>query len=161
MLLRKFGAMFGMSLALFGSCLVVSAEETEPAGYHVYDMQGDQVSDTWYGISRGTHLRAATSKLVKGSAAKYASCSGITFAHSACDRVFVRIYLDQSDNGTSGWWTVNYWTDIAYDNSTANASIVDYQVTRDKYYRVQGSHSVTEGDDLEMTTTCTDALYFD
>ena len=161
MLLRKFGVILGMSCALFGSCLVASAEETEPAGYHVYDVQEDQVSDTWYGISRGNHLRAATSKLVKGSAAKYASCFGITFAHRACDRVYVRIYLDQSDNGTSGWWTVNYWTDINYNNSTAQVSVADYEITRDKYYSVQGSHSVTEGEDLEATITCTNALYFD
>lgn len=158
---RKIGAIFGMSTTLFGSCLVASAEEIEPAGYHVYDIQEDQAVDTWYGVSRGNHLRAATSKLVKGSAAKYASCSGITFAHRACDRVYVRIYLDQSDNGASGWWTVNYWTNINYDNSTANVSAVDYEITRDKYYRVKGSHSVTEGDDVEATTTCTDALYLD
>lgn len=158
---RKVGAVLGMSAALFGSCLVASAEEIEPAGYHVYDVQEDQVSDAWYGISRGNYLRAASSKLVKGSAAKYATCSGTTFAHKASERVYVRIYLDQSNNGTSGWWTVNYWTDIAYNNSTAHVSVADYEVTRDKYYRVKGSHSVIEGDDLEATATCTDALYFD
>lgn len=158
---RKIGAIFGMGMAIFGSCIVVSAEEIEPAGYHVYDVQENQVSDTWYGISRGNYLRAAVSKLSKGSVAKYATCSGTTFAHQACDRVYVRIYLDQSDNGTSGWWTVNYWTDIAYNNSTAHVSVADYEITRNKYYSVQGSHSVTEGDTSEVTTSCTNALYFD
>lgn len=158
---KKLGAAIVMSTLLLGSSLSVSAEEIEPAGYHVYDIQEDQASDSWYGIARGTHLQASVSKIRKGSAAKYVTCTGTTLAHRACDRVYVRVYLDQSDNGTSGWWTVNYWTDIAYNNSTAHVSTVDYEITRDKYYRVQGSHSVTEGEDLEASTTCTNALYFD
>lgn len=158
---KKLGAIITMGIIVFGSSLNVAAEEMEPAGYHVYEVQEDQASDTWYGISRGTYLRAAVAKIVKGSAAKYASCSGTTFAHQASDRVYVRIYLDQSDNGSDGWWTVNYWTGISYDTSTAHVSTADYQITRDKYYRVKGSHSVTEGENLEMTTTCTNALFFD
>ena len=43
---------------LFGSSIPVYAEEVEPAGYHVYDVQDDEVSDTWYGIARGDYLRA-------------------------------------------------------------------------------------------------------
>ena len=158
---KKIGAIAVMTITLFASCLSVSAEEIEPAGYHVYEVQEDQASDNWYGIARGDILQAAVSKITKGSAAKYASCSGTTFAHQECDRVFVRVYLDQSDNGSSGWWTVNYWTDITYNNSTATARSGEYEITRDKYYSVQGSHSVTQGDTVEMTTTCTDALYFD
>ena len=150
-----------MCASFLGSCLTVSAEETEPAGYHVYNIQEDQASDNQYGISRGTYLRAAVAKIVKGSAAKYATCSGTTFAHQDCDRVFVRIYLDQSDNGSDGWWTVNYWTGENHNSSMAHVSVADYQITRDKYYRVKGSHSVTEGETTEVTTTCTNALYFD
>lgn len=161
MKLKKIGALIAISTMLFGSCLSVSAEEMEPAGYHVYDMDENQASDTWYGISRGTYLQAGIAKITKGSATKYVSCSGTTFAHQACDRVFVRIYLDQSDNGTNGWWTVNYWTGTNSNNSVARVSVADYEITRDKYYRVKGSHSVTEGETTEVTTTCTDALYFD
>ena len=150
-----------MCASFLGSCLTVSAEETEPAGYHVYDIQEDQASDIWYGISRGTYLRAAVAKIVKGSAAKYATCSGTTFAHQDCDRVFVRIYLDQSDNGSDGWWTVNYWTGENNNSSMAHVSVADYEITRDKYYSVKGSHSVTEDGTTEVTTTCTNALYFD
>lgn len=161
MILKRLGLIIIIGTAMFGSCLSVSAEEIKPAGYHVYDVGEDQASDTWYGIARGTYLQAAVTKIKKGSAAKYASCSGTTFAHRACDRVYVRVYLDQSDNGTDGWWTVNYWTGINYDNSTAYVSTVDYEITRGKYYSVQGAHSVTEGDAIETTTTCTNALYFD
>ena len=158
--IKKIGILTAIILS-FGSYLTVSAEESNPAGYHVYDIQEDEASDTWYGISRGAHLQAGISKIKVGSEPKYAICSGMTFAHRACDRVYVRIYLDQSDNGIDGWWTVNYWTGITYNNSTASAQSGEYAITRDKYYSVKGSHSVTEGDDIEMTTTCTDALYFD
>lgn len=158
---KKIGVLIAISTMLFGSCLSVSAEEIKPAGYHIYDMDEEQASDTWYGISRGTYLQAGIAKITKGSAAKYVSCSGTTFAHQSCDRVFVRIYLDQSNNGTDGWWTVNYWTGENFNNSVARVSVADYEITRDKYYSVKGSHSVTEGETTEVTTTCTNALYFD
>lgn len=158
---KKIGAIAVMAITLSASCLSVSAEEIEPAGYHVYDVQEDQASDNWYGVARGDFLQAAVSKITKGSAAKYASCSGTTFAHQECDRVFVRVYLDQSNNGTDGWWTVNYWTGENHNSSMAHVSVADYEITRGKYYSAQGSHSVTEGDVTEVTTTCTNALYFD
>lgn len=161
MIFRRLGAMSLMAITLMGSCLNVSAEEIEPAGYHVYEVEDNYASDTWYGIARGDYLQAGLTKIKEGSASKYAACSSTTFAHRACDRVFVRVYLDQSDNGTSGWGTVNYWTDITNNNSTAYATSGDYEITRGKYYRAQGSHSVTQGEVVEMTTTCTDALYFD
>lgn len=161
MIYKKVAITAIMCVTFFASGLSVSAEDIEPAGFHVYDVQEDQASDNWYGISRGTYLRAAVAKIVKGSAAKYASCSGTTFAHQDCDRVFVRIYLDQSDNGTDGWWTVNYWTGENHNSSMAHVSVADYEITRDKYYSVKGSHSVTESGTTEVTTTCTNALYFD
>ena len=61
----------------------------------------------------------------------------------------------------SGWGTVNYWTGRAYNAGVARVSTDDYKITRDKHYRVKGVHSVFEGDIVETTTTCTDALYFD
>lgn len=158
---KKVGALIGISLILMSSCLSVSAEEEHPAGYHVYEVQDNQATDTWYGIARGDYLQGAISKIRAGSASKYVTCSGTTLAHRACDRVYVRTYLDQSNNGVDGWWTVNYWTGENFNNSTAHVSVADYEITRDKYYRVQGAHSVTEGETTEVTTTCTDALYFD
>lgn len=154
-------AVLGLTVLIMGSGISVFAEEKEPAGYHVYEKSETSVSDTWYSVARGDHLLGAIVKLDAGSSAKYASCSGTTLAHRPCDRVYVRIYLDKSDNGVDGWGNVNYWTSIAYDKSTAHVSMADYEITRGKYYSVQGSHSVTEGEDIEMTTTSTDSLYFD
>lgn len=148
----------------FGNSFAVCAEEVEPAGYHVYDVQEDTVTDSWYGTGRGTYLQAGISKLIEDSPG-YAVCSGHTIAHRSCDRVYVRIYLDQSDNGIDGWWTVDYWTGEEFNASIASVNSGPYKVTRDKYYRVKGIHSVTEnvdGEDFtEATTTCTDALLFD
>lgn len=149
-----------IGILFFGSSIPVYAEEAEPAGYHVYDIQEEEVSDTWYGIARGAYLRAGISKLTHGDTG-YAICSGTTFAHRSSDRVYVRIYLDKSDNGTSGWGTLNYWTGEAKNNSVATTQSGPYKITRDKYYSVTGAHSVTQDGKTESTTTCTNALYFD
>lgn len=157
----KAKSMFALvGLMMLGSSLTVCAEEEEPAGFHVYEVQEDEVSDTWYGIARGDYFQAAVAKLTHGDVG-YAVCSGTTFAHRNCDKVYVRIYLDQSDDGTSGWGTINYWTNKTYNDSIARVSSGSYEITRDKYYRVKGAHTVFQDDKFESTTTCTNALYFD
>ncbi len=50
---------------LGGSLTVCAAEEIHPAGYHVYEVQEDQVSDTWYGIGKGDYLQTGIVKLKK------------------------------------------------------------------------------------------------
>ena len=57
------GALTLAGIMLLGSSVVASAEESHPAGYHVYDVQEDEVMDTWYGIERGTYLRSGITKL--------------------------------------------------------------------------------------------------
>lgn len=151
-------------MLLINGSIIVSAEEIEPAGYHVYDVQETEATDSWYGIGRGTYLQAGTAKLTE-DAPGYALCSGNTIAHHACDRIYVRIYLDESDNGYNDWGTIDYWTGETFDVSVASAGSGSYKVPRGKYYRVKGIHSVTENVDgenfTEATTTCTDALLFD
>lgn len=151
-------ALIGM--LFFSNGFSACAEEVEPAGYHVYDVQAEEVSDTWYGIARGAYLRAGISKLTHGDTG-YAICSGTTFAHRSSDRVYVRIYLDKSDTGTGSWSTLNYWTKTVNNNSSATVEGGPYKITRDKYYSVTGAHSVTQDGKTESTTTCTNALYFD
>lgn len=163
---RRVGTFTLAGTLLLGNVLGVSAEENipeeiTPAGYHVYDVQEDQVTDTWYGIARGDILNGGIAKLLKDSEPGYAICSGTTMAHVDCDRVFVRIFLDQSDTGTGGWGTIDYWTDIEYDGSLATVCSDSYPITRGKYYSVKGSHSVIKDDTVEATVTCTNALRFD
>ena len=157
---KTIGALALAGSMLIGSSLIVFAEEVNPVGYHVYDVQEKEVTDTWYSIAKGAYLRSGITKLKEGSTG-YAVCSGHTVAQMDCDRVYVRIYLDQSANGTSGWGNVNYWTGEAFEAALVSASSGSYKVDRDRYYSVQGVHSVTEGSTTETTTTCTDALYFD
>lgn len=149
-------------LTLGSSLPVLAAEEEviEPAGYHVYDSTEDSETDTWYGIARGSYLKSGTSKLSKKDST-HALCTGHTYAYSDCDRVYVRIYLDKSDTAASGsWGTVNYWTGTAKNATMASVSSGSYSVTKNKYYRVKGAHSVTEGSTTEATDTCTDAILF-
>lgn len=147
-------------LTLGSSLPVLAAEEeiVEPAGYHVYDSTEDSETDTWYGIARGTYLRSGESSITKVDSTHVTS-SGKTLAHIKADKVYVRVYLDKSDSGKSGTWgTVNYWTGRASNASLATVSSGSYSVTKNKYYRVKGAHSVTEGSTTEATDTCTNSL---
>lgn len=157
---KKQGAIVLAGLMLWGSGMTACAEEINPAGYHVYDVCEDEVADTWYATARGTYLKAGTSKITHGDEDGDAVCSGHTIAQTSCDRVYVRIYLDESDNGTGGWGTIDYWTGETHELSVASAGSGQYEVTEGKYYRVRGTHSVTEGETTETTDTCTDALLF-
>ena len=118
---KKRGAVILAGILLLGSSLPVCAEETEPAGYHVYEVQENEASDTWYGIARGDYLQSGVSKVSKKDST-HAVASGSTFAHSDCERVYVRIYLDKSSTGTGGWGNVNYWTGTTKGGSTASVS---------------------------------------
>ena len=147
-------------LTLGSSLPVLAAEEEviEPAGYHVYDSTEDSETDTWYGIARGTYLKSGDSSITKKDST-HVLCTGNTAAHIKADKVYVRIYLDKSDTGKSGTWgTVNYWTGTATNASMAHVSSGSYKVTKNKYYRATGAHSVTEGSTTEATDTCTDAI---
>lgn len=147
-------------LTLGSSLQVLASEEEviEPAGYHVYDSTEDSETDTWYGIARGTYLKSGESSITKVDSTHVIS-SGKTLAHIKADKVYVRVYLDKSDTGKSGTWgTVNYWTGTAADASYATVSSGSYKVTKNKYYRVKGAHSVTEGSTTEATDTCTNSL---
>lgn len=163
----KAGSAFALAGVLFlSSSFMVCAEETEPAGYHVYETTEDEATDTWYGISRGAYLKAGIAKLKEGDSPKYAICGGHTLAHMECDRVYVRVYLDESDNGYDQWGTLDYWTGEAFDASMVSVTSEPYKITLGKYYRVKGIHSVTKdledsANTTEATTTCTNALLFD
>ena len=147
-------------LTLGSSLPVLAAEEEiiEPAGYHVYDSTEDSETDTWYGIARGTYLKSGDSSITKKDST-HVLCTGNTAAHIKADKVYVRVYLDKSDSGKSGTWgTVNYWTGTATNASMAHVSSGYYKVTKNKYYRATGAHSVTESGVTEATDTTTNSL---
>lgn len=153
---RKNSALILAGALLLGSCLSVSAEETNPAGYHVYEVEEDSASDTWYGIARGDHLSTAKSTISKVDGT-HVRVSGSTYAHHTCDDVRVRVYLDRSSDASS-WGNVDYWSAVKTNAATASVQSGDYKVSAGYYYRAQGAHSVTKGDDTESTGTCSNAL---
>ena len=147
-------------LTLGSSLPVLAADEEiiEPAGYHVYDSTEDSETDTWYGIARGTYLKSGESSITKVDSTHIIS-SGKTLGQVKADKVYVRVYLDKSDTGKSGTWgTVNYWTGTATNASVASVSSGSYKVTKNKYYRTTGAHSVTESGVTEATDTTTNSL---
>lgn len=73
---KKRGAVILAGILLLGSSLPVCAEETEPAGYHVYEVQENEASDTWYGIARGDYLQSGNSSITKKDST-HAVASGI------------------------------------------------------------------------------------
>ena len=147
-----------IGLLLLGSSLTVFAEETEVAGYHVYEVEEGYASDTWYATARGVYLKEGISSITEADIG-VARCSGETLANKPCD-LTVRIYLESSANGTSGWGNVNYWSNNASNVATIAVGSGRYSVPTKKYYHVRGMH-IANGGSPETTTTCTDALYFD
>lgn len=157
---RKIAVLFaGISILTMSIGVSVSAEEIEPAGYHVYDVQEEAATDTWYGIARGDYLQAGIGKVKQGTSSGYVVASGSTLAHRACDELYVRVYLDESDNGTDNWGTLDYWTGTDYNTSVVSVVSGQYKATKAKYYRVKGVHSVFQDDVVETTGTCTNAIY--
>lgn len=158
---RSAGTLLLMGTLMMGTGFAACAEEVvEPAGYHVYEETEDSATDTWYGIARGTYLKSGASTITKQDST-HALGTGKTLAHVNCDRVYVRIYLDQSDTGKSGsWGTIDYWTGTAANTATATVSSGSYKVTKNKYYRVTGAHSATKGSTTESTNSTTSALLF-
>jgi len=149
---------------LFGSSIAACAEELEeieePAGYHVYEVNENEATDTWYGVGRGDYLQAGIAKLLEGKPG-YALGSGTTLSHFASDRLYVGIFLDESDTAKAGeWGTVDYWTKEDFDCSICMLQGDYYKAGKGKYYRVRGVHSATQDGITETTSTCTDALKF-
>ena len=153
---RRNSALILAGVLLLGSCLSVSAEEIELAGYHVYEVEEDAVSDTWYGIGRGDILSTGSSKITKVNST-HVQVSGSTTAHRTCDRVYVRVYLDKSSDAKN-WGNLDYWTTEKSNAAMASVESESYEVPQNYYYRAQGAHSVTKGSTTEATNTCTNAL---
>ena len=148
---------------LFGVCiwssqiLTIHAEENNPPGYHVYTTTEDEAIDTWYGVSRGTYLESGTVGIVDAGKGKV-NISGTTNAHSVCDKVKAGVYLDESENKSSGYGTIGVYHYEAKNASSCHGSEYHVSVTSGWWYMVRGVHSVTEGSTTETTDTQTSAI---
>ena len=148
---------------LLGTCiwnsqeLISQAEEITPPGYHIYTTTENEVIDNWYGIARGTYLINGTVGLVKAGKGKV-NISGTTNAHSVCDKVKAGVYLDESENKSSGYGTIGVYHYEAKNASSCHGSEYHVSVTSGWWYMVRGVHSVTEGSTTETTDTQTSAI---
>ena len=147
----------------FGICiwnsqvLIGQAEEITPPGYHIYTTTEDEVIDTWYGIARGTYLANGMSGLVEAGKGKV-NVSGTTNAHSVCDTVKVGVYLDESENGRTGYGTIGSYYYSESNTSSCYGSKSNISVTSGWWYMVRGVHTVVEGSTTETTSTQTSGM---
>ena len=137
--------------------LISNAEEVTVPGYHEYITTEDEVIDTWYGIARGTYLESGISGLKDAGKGKV-NVSGTTNAFSACDKVKVGIYLDESSNGGKSFGTIGSYYFEEKNASSCYGSKANISVTSGWKYMVRGVHSVTEGSKTETTSTQTGVL---
>lgn len=146
---------FLFAFCLWGSQSMTSrAEETEVPGYHVYTTTEDEAIDTWYGIARGTYLTGGISGIKRAGAGKV-SVSGTTNANSACDKVKVGVYLDESPDEGKSYGTIGSYYFERENASTCYGSKANIPVTIGWHYRTRCGHSVTEGSTTETSTTQT------
>ncbi len=105
----------------------------------------------------GDYLARGSSSITdKGNGVVY--MSGETNCLSVCDSVSVNLYLQRLVNGS--WQTVS----SRYHTST-NTHYASYGISlavkKGYYYRVSGSHSVTNNGVTESTSTSTGSIYID
>lgn len=149
---------FLLGICIWNSQMLISqAEEITPPGYHIYTTTEDEVIDTWYGIARGAYLESGTVGLVDAGKGKV-NVSGTTNAHSVCDKVKAAVYLDESENGRSGYGTIGIYHYEAKNASYCHGSEYHVSVTSDWWYMVRGVHTVVEGSTIETTDTQTYAM---
>ena len=146
---------FLFAFCLWGSQSITSrAEETEVPGYHVYTTTEEEAIDTWYGIARGTYLTGGICGIKRAGAGKV-SVSGTTNANSACDKVKVGVYLDESSDEGKSYGTIGSYYFEESNTSSCHGSKADISVTSGWYYRTRCGHSVTEGSTTETATSST------
>lgn len=105
----------------------------------------------------GTYL-ANGSVLISNEGNGVVYISGQTNCLSTCKSVSVKIYLERLVNGA--WQTVTSRSHTS--NNTHFASYgISLAVKKGYYYRVVGSHSVTNNGVTESNTSSTNAIYID
>ena len=153
----------GIASFLFVTCawnsqaLTSHAEEITLPGYHEYITTENETIDAWYGIARGTYLESGITGLNNPGPGKV-NVSGTTNAYSACDKVKVAVYLDESDDGGKSFGTVGSYYFEKENAIRCYGSKSNISVTSGWWYYVRGVHSVTEGSRTETTNTQTKAM---
>ena len=81
------------------------------------------------------------------------SVSGTTTAYSACDKVKVGVYLDESSDGGRTFVQIGSYYFSEENTTSCHGSKTSISVTSGWTYRARGGHSVTKGSTTESTNT--------
>ena len=68
--------------------------------------------------------------------------TGITQGYHTCDKIYLKLYLEQKDNG--GYYTYRDW-DLSRENADNITRSMNIIVPKGYYYRVRGYHAVEDG----------------
>lgn len=142
-------ALVMMASTMFAS-VVCAAEEIQTAT----ETDADFAEDTSYSLARGNSLNYGTVKISRLSSNEV-NLYGLTQCHTACDTVYLSIFLERKVNGT--YSTYKYW-DFSRDNNTQLMRSMNVIVPSGYYYRIRGYHAAKEGNIRESTTTITQGI---
>lgn len=117
------------------------------------------------GVSRGNYISLAGVEI--GNLGNgYVEVISNTVAHADCDRIKMKVYLDQYDEATDTWKnikTFNY--DVSSEDVGGGLHALNesekVKVTKGKYYRARGSHYVYSGGKSEGFSSATDGILAD
>ena len=115
---------------------------------------GDYAEDTSYSLLRGNNLNYGNVNISRLSSNEIA-IYGVTQCHKECDELWLKLFLEQKDNGS--YYTYDNWE--FYDtNDTSLSAELTVIVPSGHYYRVRGYHAAKDGS-KEATTTLTSGIW--
>lgn len=115
---------------------------------------GSFAEDTSYSLLRGNNLNygnASISRLSSNEVVIY----GLTQCHQECDELWLKLFLEQKNNGS--YSTYDYWEFYDTNNTSLEAELTVI-VPSGHYYRVRGYHAAKDGT-KEATSTLTSGIW--
>lgn len=154
---RSLVAMLTLSLFLAISSISASASDLEDLGKKVDGSiltNEESAEDIWQNVARGSLLDQGIAKITNiGN--RTVNIYGATLAYKTCDKLIVKLTLQQYDGG---------WVNYAFHNdSTTNASSMsrsyNKKVAGGHYYRLKASCSAIKGSDMESQVPITNGIW--
>lgn len=81
--------------------------------------------------------------------------TGITQGNHTCEKIYLKLYLEQKDNGS--YYTYRNW-DLSRENADNITRSMNIIVPKGYYYRVRGYHAVEDGG-LESLSSLTNGVW--
>lgn len=94
-----------------------------------------------YSLLHGNELNYGSGN-IRVLSANEINITGITQCHHVCDKVYLKLYLEQKYNGS--YYTYKSW-DLSKENASNVIRSMNIIVPKGYYYRVRGYHAVENG----------------